>query len=275
MARDGDARLAGLSCSPRKQTSPKQENCSFSLRKINCHSSTTSCKLKAFSAVLKWVAPSRCCASNDLVWSHAIHDYLLGEPAASFDLMAWNHDGTRLPARMHIEYLRGMFLNNDLAEGRFQVSGRPIEMGDIKLPIFVVGTENDHIAPWRSVFKLHQQNDGELTFVLTSGGHNAGIVSEPGHPHRHFRIAVRDAGGRTRGPDEWQRETQPRDGSWWVEWNAWLGRHSTEANHLPPPMGAPGVTTLGDAPGTYVSKNRQIAWMLSFPTSSKTRRLPS
>ena len=103
----------------------------------------------------------------------------------------------------------GLFLHNDLAEGRFQVAGRPLALDDIKLPMFVVGTERDHIAPWRSVFKLHLLNDGELTFVLTSGGHNAGIVSEPGHPHRHFRIRVREAGGRTLGPDEWEHDTRP------------------------------------------------------------------
>src|ERR1700684_4053129 len=107
-------------------------------------------------------------------------------------------------------------------------------LGDIKLPMFVVGTERDHIAPWHSVFKLHLLNDGELTFVLTSGGHNAGIVSEPGHPHRHFRIRVRDAGARTLGPEEWQRETAPQDGSWWPEWNGWLARHSVNHVDLPP-----------------------------------------
>jgi polyhydroxyalkanoate synthase len=189
--------------------------------------------------------------SNDLVWSHAIRDYLLGEHDVPNDLMAWNADGTRLPARMHIEYLKGLFLDNDLAEGRFQVSGRPLVLGDIKLPLFVVGTERDHIAPWHSVFKLHLLNDGELTFVLTSGGHNAGIVSEPGHPHRHFRIRVRDAGARTLGSEEWQRETLPQDGSWWPEWNAWLQRHT--GNQVdPPPMGAPGSVPLCEAPGTYV-----------------------
>jgi polyhydroxyalkanoate synthase subunit PhaC len=99
--------------------------------------------------------------------------------------------------------------------------------------------------------KLHLQNDGELTFVLTSGGHNAGIVSEPGHPHRHFRIRVRDAGGRTLGPDEWERDTHSQDGSWWLEWNAWLGRHSSRRVD-PPPMGGPGFMPLCDAPGTYV-----------------------
>jgi len=194
--------------------------------------------------------------SNDLVWSRAIRDYLLGEHEAPFDLMAWNADGTRMPARMHIEYLRGLFLNNDLAEGRFQVAGRPLALDDMKLPMFVVATERDHIAPWHSVFKLHLQNDGELTFVLTSGGHNAGIVSEPGHPRRHFRLRVRDAGAHTLGPDEWQRDTAPQDGSWWPAWGAWLDRHAAppadQALTLPPPMGAPGVEPLCDAPGTYV-----------------------
>jgi len=146
-----------------------------------------------------------------------------------------------------------LFLDNDLAEGRFLVAGRPLVLDDIKLPMFAVGTERDHIAPWHSVFKLHFQTCTELTFVLTSGGHNAGIVSEPGHPRRHFRIRVRDGGARTLGPDEWQRDTPPRDGSWWVEWLGWLDRHSGSAERIaPPPMGMPGIKPLGDAPGSYV-----------------------
>jgi len=189
--------------------------------------------------------------SNDLVWSHAIRTYLLGEQDAPFDLMAWNADGTRLPARMHIEYLRHLYLHNDLAEGRLKVGDRPVALDDMHLPIFLVGTERDIIAPWHSVFKLHLSNDGNITFVLTSGGHNAGIVSEPGHPHRHFRIHTRAASGRTRGPDEWQHDTSPQDGSWWVEWNKWLGGHSTK-DIGPPPMGGPGSKPVCNAPGTYV-----------------------
>jgi polyhydroxyalkanoate synthase len=189
--------------------------------------------------------------SNDLIWSHAIHDYLLGEQEAPFDLMAWDADATRLPARMHIEYLRSLFLDNDLAEGRFRVDGRPLALDDMKLPMFVVSTEQDHIAPWRSVFKLHLLNDGELTFVLTSGGHNAGIVSEPGHPRRHFRIRTRADEAPTLGPDEWQNDTAPQDGSWWPQWNAWLEQRS-EPRVAPPPMGVPGFEALCDAPGVYV-----------------------
>jgi polyhydroxyalkanoate synthase len=189
--------------------------------------------------------------SNDLVFSHAIHDYLLGEKDIPFDLMAWNADVTRLPARMHIEYLRSLYLKNELAEGQFQVAGRPVALDDIKLPIFMVGTERDHVAPWRSVFKLQLLNDGEITFVLTSGGHNAGIVSEPGHKRRHFRIRTREHGARTLGPEEWRKDTPPQEGSWWLEWGAWIERRSGQ-QVSPPPIGLSALAQLCDAPGAYV-----------------------
>ena len=190
--------------------------------------------------------------ANDLVWNGAIREYLLGEHDAPNDLLAWNADGPRLPPRMHIEYLRRLFLHNDLAEGRFQVAGRRLTLSDLKLPMFVVGTERDAVARWRSVFKLHQLNDGELTFVLTSGGHNAGIVSEPGHKNRHFRIRIREAGARTLTPEEWERDTAPRDGSWWLAWGTWLDERSPGPPGGPPPMGSPGFPPLCDAPGPYV-----------------------
>lgn len=193
--------------------------------------------------------------SNDLVWSRIIKTYLLGEREHANDLMAWNADATRMPFRMHSQYLRAMFLDNDLAEGRYQVGGRPIAIQDIRKPLFVVGTETDHVAPWRSVYKIHLLNDGDITFVLTSGGHNAGIVSEPGHPHRHFRMARRQLQDPYLAPEEWMSSTAPREGSWWPQLATWLNGHSGGPVG-PPPLSAPdrGYPALGDAPGRYVQE---------------------
>ena len=191
--------------------------------------------------------------SNDLIWSRSIHDYLMGEPSFPIDIMAWNADATRMPYRMHSQYLRSLFLNNDFAEGRFAVAGRPVALPDIRVPLFAVSTERDHVAPWRSVFKLHLLTDAEITFALTNGGHNAGILSEPGHRHRHFRIAVRKQGEAYVDPDAWFAEHEPRDGSWWPVWSAWLTTRSGEPVEPPPPGdAAAGFAALEDAPGRYV-----------------------
>ncbi|CAH2794538.1 MAG: Polyhydroxyalkanoic acid synthase [uncultured Caballeronia sp.] len=139
--------------------------------------------------------------SNDLVWSHLVRDYILGERAPMFDLMAWNADSTRMPYRMHSGYLRRLFLDNDLAANRYQVDGRPISLRNIRAPMFVVGTDRDHIAPWRSVYKIHYLSGADMTFVLTSGGHNAGIDSEPGHSNRQFRIKYSAPADLRVGPD--------------------------------------------------------------------------
>ncbi|WP_436643547.1 PHA/PHB synthase family protein [Microbaculum sp. FT89] len=192
--------------------------------------------------------------SNDLVWSKMVREYVLGERGSQNDLMAWNADQTRMPARMHSEYLRGLFLENRLTAGRFAVEGRVIALRDIRVPFFLVGTERDHIAPWRSVYKLHLFTNTDVTFVLTSGGHNAGIVSEPGHPNRRYRIATRVDDSPYHSPDEWLPCAEQKDGSWWLEWDAWLKRHGGQDLVAPPPMGAPkaGLPCLEDAPGTYV-----------------------
>jgi polyhydroxyalkanoate synthase len=191
--------------------------------------------------------------SNDLVWSHVIQSYLLGERESQTDLMAWNADATRMPARMHADYLRELFLDNDLAEGRYRVHGEPIAIEDIKLPIFAVGTRTDHVAPWHSVHKLHLLTDAEVTFVLTSGGHNAGIVSEPGHHGRVYQILTRPAEGHYVPPDTWLAKAARVEGSWWPAWADWLTARSGPSAS-PPPLGRPeaGYKPITNAPGTYV-----------------------
>jgi polyhydroxyalkanoate synthase len=169
------------------------------------------------------------------------------------DLMAWNADATRMPYAMHSQYLRRLFLGDDLAEGRFKADGRSITLSAVQTPMFVAGAERDHVAPWRSVHKIHWLSDAEICFVLASGGHNAGIVSEPGHKGRWFQMLTRPAHDPALDPDDWLSRAQPRDGSWWIAWGEWLGARSGAPIGLPP-IGAPekGYAPLADAPGRYV-----------------------
>ncbi|WP_265942541.1 PHA/PHB synthase family protein [Dechloromonas sp. A34] len=191
--------------------------------------------------------------SKDLVWSKVVDEYLEGERQPMFDLMAWSADATRLPFRMHSEYLRSLFLNNDLAEGRYIVDGDGIALTDIRVPIFAVGTEKDHIAPWRSVYKVHLYTDTEVTFVLTSGGHNAGIISEPGRARRGYRMTSHEARDHYLHPARWYATAPAYGDSWWSAWLDWLAERS-HGRITPPAIGAPekGIVALDDAPGSYV-----------------------
>jgi poly[(R)-3-hydroxyalkanoate] polymerase subunit PhaC len=190
--------------------------------------------------------------SNDLIWSRLLRNYLMGEREPMIDLMAWNADATRMPYRMHSDYLRHLFLDNDLAEGRYHVDGKPIALNDIRVPVFAVGTTRDHVAPWRSVHKIHLFTDAEVTFLLTSGGHNGGVVSEPGKGHHNYQVMTRTSTDHYSDPDAWAAAAARKEGSWWPEWVAWLEKRSGVP--VPPPrMGAAkGYAPLCDAPGTYV-----------------------
>lgn len=191
--------------------------------------------------------------SNDLIWSRTLNEYLMGERRGMIDLMAWNADTTRLPYRMHSEYLRQLYLENDLAEGRWHVDGRPITLNDIQAPMFVVGTTRDHVAPWRSVYKIHLLADTEITFLLTEGGHNAGVVSEPGRENRSYQVMSTRSKSPHVDQDTWAAVAPRKQGSWWPEWSQWLQARSGHPEK-PPDMGAPeaGLVVLADAPGLYV-----------------------
>jgi polyhydroxyalkanoate synthase len=191
--------------------------------------------------------------AEDLIWTRAVQRYFLGREDVPTDISVWLSDTTRMPARMHSQYLRGLFLENRLTAGRFAVEGRVIALKDLSVPLFVVGTETDHIAPWRSVYKTQLFTDNDLTFVLTKGGHNTGILSEPGHKNRHYRISHRPAGGLYVGPDGWLAQAEQVPGSWWPEWAKWLATHGGGLV-APRAMGAPqsGLPPLAAAPGSYV-----------------------
>ncbi|MGG7567863.1 PHA/PHB synthase family protein [Rhodovulum sp. DZ06] len=196
---------------------------------------------RAFSAI----------RAEDLIWSRGVRRYFLGMQELPDDMGAWSQDTTRMPARMHSEYLRGLFLENRLSAGRFSVEGCTIALKDIRAPMFVVATEADHIAPWRSVYKTRLFTDCDLTFALVSGGHNRGIVSEPGGHARHMRLSHRPAGGLYVDPDAWLATHAPEDGSWWTPWEAWLAARSSADVPARIPGDGP-LPALCDAPGTYI-----------------------
>lgn len=186
---------------------------------------------------------------RELVFTRNTRRYLLGQEEADFDLMSWNSDLTRLPARMHSEYLSSLFLNNALATGKYRVAGQGIALMDIHAPMLVVGTTRDHVSPWRSVYKIHLQTDTHVIFVLAAGGHNAGIVSEPGRPRRSYQInSIEDNQGWVE-PDEWLASAPTRQGSWWEAMDAWLKERSGKP--VAPPAIDP-AHVLCDAPGEYV-----------------------
>jgi polyhydroxyalkanoate synthase subunit PhaC len=191
--------------------------------------------------------------SRDMVWSYRLYNHLLGQRAATTDVMAWNADGTRLPYRMHSEYLHAFYLHNALARGEFELDGTPVNLHDIAVPLFALGAVQDHVAPWRSVFKISHLTSVDQTFVLTAGGHNVGIVNPPGRARTNHRLHHWKVGDRRLTADEWLEATEPRDGSWWSAWLAWLGQHSSHRTR-PPSMGAPhaGLPPLEAAPGIYV-----------------------
>ena len=251
MARDGDERLASMTMFAAQTdfTEPGElalfiDNSQISLLEAQMAETgyLTGAQMAGAFQMLR---------SYDLLWSRLVNEYLLGERAPMNDLMAWNADATRMPAKMHSQYLRRLFLNDDLSEGRYPVGGKPVTLGDITLPTFMVGTVTDHVAPWRSVFKLQQLSPAEITFVLTSGGHNAGIVSPPGNPRRHFQMLTRPASGNYLPPDAWLAAAPETPDSWWPTWLAWLQARSG-APVKPPRMGADAYKPVGDAPGAYV-----------------------
>jgi len=192
--------------------------------------------------------------AQDLLWQPIVNQYLKGQRDRMIDLMAWNADGTRMPWRMHSEYLYRLYLDNELATNRFPVGGKSIRLSDINVPMFVVGTEADHVAPWKSVYKVDNLvRSDDLTFLLTAGGHNAGIVAGPVHPKRHYRMRTRRLADPHLAPEDWMEAATKSDGSWWPAWQQWLVAHSS-GKTKPPAMGASdkGFGVIDDAPGTYV-----------------------
>lgn len=255
MARDGDTRLASLTLQAAQVDFEEAGELTMFIDDSQVSLLEDMMATQGFLDTRQMAGAFQVLRSNDLIWSQRLKEYLLGTRTPVTDLIAWNADATRMPYRMHSEYLRQLFLHNDLAEGRYRVDGRVVALGDIQVPVFVVGTSKDHVAPWRSVYKLHVFTDTELTFVLASGGHNVGVVNPPveGFEGAGYQIATRARHGHYVDPDTWAHGAPRFPGSWWPAWQVWLAAQSgTPA--APPPLGnaAAGLPPLADAPGEYV-----------------------
>lgn len=251
MAREGDARLASMTLLAAQTDFTEAGELTLFINDSQLTFLEDMMWEKGYLDSAQMAGAFQLLRSNDLVWSRICNEYLRGQRAPMSDLMAWNADATRMPYRMHSEYLRRLFLNNDLAEGRYAAGGKAVALTDIRLPVFAVGTTRDHVAPWHSVFKIELLTDTEVTFLLTSGGHNAGIVSEPGVKGRRFQVMTKTAHDPFLDPESWAAKAPFKDGSWWPEWVGWLEARSG-APTSPPAMGATSLPVLCEAPGTYV-----------------------
>lgn len=189
--------------------------------------------------------------SNSLIWHYYIHNYLYGEELPKFDVLFWNMDNTRLPAAMHSFYLREFYLNNKLCQpDALTLGGRSIDLSRINQPLYDVGTEQDHIAPWKETFKIAAKVQGPVRYVLATSGHIVGIISPPVNPPKR-RYWVGDAQGHT-DAERWRNAQDKVSGSWWDDWDSWLGQHCGEWRAAPEQLGSEQYPPLQAAPGSYV-----------------------
>jgi polyhydroxyalkanoate synthase len=190
--------------------------------------------------------------ANDMLWSQMVARYLVAKPKPLGPLDAWLADSTRMPARMHGEYLRELFLNNSFAHGRLEADGAAVALKDLRTPVFALGAERDHIAPWRSVYKIELYGSAETTFVLTGGGHNTSVVSPPGKPGAYYWAHTTKRDVPYVQPHIWLESAAKRDGSWWPCWIDWLKAHSSGEMTAPPAPGGGVFRPIAPAPGRYV-----------------------
>jgi polyhydroxyalkanoate synthase subunit PhaC len=196
---------------------------------------------KSLGAVFSWMRP------DDLVFNYVVNNWLMGEPPPVFDILAWNADGTNLPARLHSQFL-DIFRSNTLANRDLEVLGTPVDLSRITVPVFVTGALNDHLTPWTGCYRTTQLMSGPSTYVLSNAGHIASLVNPPGNPKASYSI-----GGES-GPDpeHWRQTAEKRTGTWWEAWADWVLERSGEERPAPTVSGNADHPPLEPAPGSYV-----------------------
>jgi polyhydroxyalkanoate synthase len=184
--------------------------------------------------------------ANDLIWSYVANSWLMGEDPPAFDILAWNEDGTRMPAAMHSFYLRSCYIENQLAHGEMTLAGTRLHLEDVKADTYILAAKEDHIAPWTASYKSTQLLAGKVRFVLSSSGHIAGIVNPPNPKSKHWTNPKNPS-----SPKEWLEGAKEHQGSWWEDWAGWIAERAGPRRE-PPPLGNDTYPAIADAPGSYV-----------------------
>jgi polyhydroxyalkanoate synthase len=190
--------------------------------------------------------------ANDLVWPYVVNNYLLGGEPAAFDLLYWNSDSTNLPGPMYCYYLRNTYLGNRLREpGALTNCGVPVDLGKVKMPVFVLATREDHIVPWRSAYRtLNLVGSKEKLFILGASGHIAGVINPASKKRRSHWLGS----PYPNDPQEWLSKAQEHPGSWWPLWSEWLAKHSGGKRKAPAKTGSAKYRPIEPAPGRYVKQ---------------------
>ncbi len=185
--------------------------------------------------------------ANDLIFQYVVNNWLLGEDPPAFDLLAWNNDSTRMPARMHSSYLRRCYLHNEFAKDAFEVDGIALHPADVKQDSYVLSAIDDHIVPWTAAYRTATLLGGHNRFVLSTSGHIAGIVNPPSPKARHW-TNDQIAGS----PEEWLEGAEQHQQTWWDDWAKWIGERAGKKVKAPKQLGAKAFAPMEDAPGIYV-----------------------
>ncbi|MBC7769424.1 MAG: class I poly(R)-hydroxyalkanoic acid synthase [Phycisphaerales bacterium] len=192
--------------------------------------------------------------SNDLVWNYVVDNYYIGKQPPPFDLLFWNADQTRMPKALHLFYLRKFYRDNALSTGKLELLGEKLSLKDVKIPIFMQSSKEDHIAPCASVYNSARAFGGPVEYIIAGSGHIAGVINHPDAKKYQYWTNPNMQGAL----EDWQAFSVEHPGSWWPQWDAWLSERSG-ANVPARTPGDGKLEVLGDAPGDYVKVRSDAA----------------
>jgi polyhydroxyalkanoate synthase subunit PhaC len=192
--------------------------------------------------VFAWLRP------GDLIWNYWVNNYLLGNKAPAFDILFWNADTTRMPARLHADFVDLAMENHLVTPGAMMALGVPVDLSQVDVDAYIVAGIADHLTPWQSCYRSTQLLGGRSRFILSTSGHIAALINPPGNPKASYQAS----GHNSADTQQWLKTAEAQQGSWWPDLVAWLGERCGPEKPAPKRLGGRGLQPLVDAPGTYV-----------------------